>query len=126
MNEESPMTVPLSDFIRPSKRKLKKKQRFINTKEMQNKSCVAGCHCEEDRHSEFPELSPQSEDPGLPETAVWGLGKGLQGSSAKTDASTVMPARPEAGVLGQSERLKGSTTEVDATVKTAVSGSVGA
>ena len=108
---------PISDFIRPSKKKLKKTKHMINTKERRfGGDCVDGCKCEE-RSEDFPILNPSSEDPGLPEAAMWGYGKGHKDSLAKSEALTGMPARSEAAMWGHDKSHKGSLASTRAEVE---------
>ena len=134
--ESSQIKVPIEEFIRPTRKKLKKIKYLINAKMKQGAACAEGCKCEDADREEFPAIvetsqvvkrllllpkSPRIEDtgvfnespgrqiPGLPEAAM----SGLEGSVAKTFASTILPARSEFAVSGH----KGSAARDDAKVE---------
>ena len=107
--ESSAIKVPIEEFIRPTRKKLKNIKYLINAKMNQHAACAEGCKCEDASREEFPAIVEPSHIPGLPEAAM----SGLEGSVAKTFASVILPARSETAVSGH----KGSVASAGAEVK---------
>ena len=118
--KSSNFEVPISEFVRPSKRRLKTVRRMTNTKEKYyGNTCAEGCQCKSEQREEFPSICPPKEVPGLPETAMWGHDKSRKGSLAMTDALVIkdVPVRPETAVWGHGKSHKGSSVDTKATVE---------